>query len=44
VPSALPKNFFISKTKFEWLQHLAANVEFSDDASITKTIEGVVTS
>jgi PAS domain S-box-containing protein len=38
------EEFLISKTKFEWLQRLAAIVEFSDDAIITKTIEGVVTS
>jgi PAS domain S-box-containing protein len=38
------EEFMISRTKFEWLQRLAAIVEFSDDAIITKTIEGVVTS
>ena len=38
------EEFLISRTKFEWLQHLAAIVEFSDDAIITKTIDGVVTS
>jgi PAS domain S-box-containing protein len=38
------EEFLISRTKFEWLQRLAAIVEFSDDAIITKTIEGVVTS
>jgi PAS domain-containing protein len=37
------EEFLISKTKFEWLQRLAAIVEFSDDAIVTKTIEGVVT-
>jgi PAS domain-containing protein len=36
--------FIISRTTFEWLQLLAAMVEFSDDAIITKTIEGAVTS
>jgi PAS domain S-box-containing protein len=34
----------ISRTEFEWLQRLAAIVESSDDAIITKTIEGIVTS
>src|ERR1700721_2532641 len=38
------EEFLILRTKFEWLQHLAAIVEFSDDAIITKTIDGVVTS
>jgi PAS domain S-box-containing protein len=38
------EEFIISRTKFEWLQLLAAIVESSDDAIITKTIEGVVTS
>jgi PAS domain S-box-containing protein len=38
------EEILISKTKFEWLQLLSAIVEFSDDAIITKTIEGVVTS
>jgi PAS domain S-box-containing protein len=38
------EEFLISRTKFEWLQRLAAIVEFSDDAIITKTIEGIVTS
>ena len=38
------EEFLISRTEFEWLQRLAAIVEFSDDAIITKTIEGVVTS
>jgi PAS domain S-box-containing protein len=34
----------ISRTKFEWLQRLAAIVETSDDAIIGETVEGVVTS
>jgi PAS domain S-box-containing protein len=34
----------ISRTKFEWLQWLATIVESSDDAIITKTMEGLVTS
>jgi PAS domain S-box-containing protein len=38
------EEFLISRTKFEWLQRLAAIVETSDDAIISKTIEGVVTS
>jgi PAS domain-containing protein len=38
------EEFLISRTKFKWLQRLAAIVETSDDAIISKTIEGVVTS
>ena len=34
------EEFIISRTKFEWLQLLAAIVESSDDAIITKTNEG----
>ena len=38
------EEFLISRIKFEWLQRLAAIVETADDAIISKTIEGVVTS
>jgi PAS domain S-box-containing protein len=38
------EEFLISRTKLEGLQRLAAIIETADDAIISKTIEGVVTS